>query len=28
VEKDAVVEDSGTQTAPGAELTIHGRSVT
>jgi ATP-dependent Clp protease protease subunit len=28
VEKDAIVEESGTQTAPGAELTIHGRSVT
>ena len=28
VEKDAIVEESGTQTAPGAELTIHGRSGT
>jgi len=28
VEEDAVVEESGTQTVPGAELTIHGRSVT
>lgn len=28
VEKDAVVEESGNLTAPGAELTIHGRSVT
>ena len=28
VEKDVVVEESGSQTAPGTELTIHGRSVT
>ena len=28
VEKDAVVEESGTLSAPEAELTIHGRSVT
>jgi ATP-dependent Clp protease, protease subunit len=28
VENDAVMEESGRQAAPGAELTIHGRSVT